>query len=86
MENVVVLYQSTEPLGSGVWEFSLPPSYNPPSTAGRERNLSGVFVPALLRPPPPPPPVQASGATGAAKGCHNLVENCCQNVFFNIEK
>ena len=34
---------STDPLGSGVWEFSLPPSYSPPSTAGRKRNLSMVF-------------------------------------------
>ena len=28
--------RSTDPSGSGVWEFSLPPSYNPPSTSGRK--------------------------------------------------
>ena len=41
-----LLRKSTDPLGSGVWEFSLPPSYNPPSTAGRnsERPALAPFL------------------------------------------
>ena len=47
--------KSTDPLGSGVWEFSLPPSYNPPSTAGRKRNL------CTIHPPPSPPHTHPAG-------------------------
>ena len=55
---ICVADKSTDPLGSGVWEFILPPSYNPPSTAGRKRRLSWVC------PSPHPQPVQAWGRAG----------------------
>ena len=35
--------KSTDPLGSGVWEFTLPPSYSPPSTVGRKPWPSMIF-------------------------------------------
>ena len=44
--------KSTDPLGSGVWEFILPPSYNPPSTVAQKRksSLSHPPAPSLHKP------------------------------------
>ena len=41
------------PLGVRCVRVYFPPSYSPPSTAGRKRSLSGVFPPPCMFPPPP---------------------------------
>ena len=49
------MQKSSDPLGSGVWEFSLPPSYNPHSTAGRKsvrRPQAFVLTAGVTKPSP----------------------------------